>query len=349
MTVKVGIAGATGYGGIELLRLLGQHPAVEVVFAGTESYAGEELASVFPHLAGRVSLVGQQATPERLAEACDLVFTALPHGVSMKLAPAVLAAGRRLIDLGADFRLRDLGTYEAWYKAQHEAPELMEEAVYGLPELFRERIRGARLVGNPGCYPTSCALAAAPLLKEGLVELKGIIFDSKSGVSGAGRKVSLGVHYSEVNENLKAYNVAGAHRHTPEIEQTLSEVAGEPVTVTFTPHLVPMTRGILTTGYFQLKEELSTEQAVELFRSFYEGETFVRVRPAGDLPATKQVWGSNYCDIGVQVDRRTGRVLVVAVIDNLVKGAAGQAVQNMNLMLGLPEATGLLGVGPVYP
>ncbi|MFZ5814705.1 MAG: N-acetyl-gamma-glutamyl-phosphate reductase [Bacillota bacterium] len=349
MTIKVGIAGATGYGGIELLRLLGLHPEAEVVLAGTESYAGQEIAAVYPHLAGRVKLLGQEATPERLAAECDLVFTALPHGVPMKLAPAVLAAGKKLIDLGADFRLREVTAFQSWYKHQHETPELLAEAVYGLPELYREQIRGARLVGNPGCYPTSCALAAAPLLKAGVVESRGIIFDSKSGVSGAGRGVSLGVHFSEVNENFKAYNIAGAHRHTPEIEQTLSELAGAPVVVSFTPHLVPMTRGILTTGYFSLKQELTTEQVLELFREFYAGEPFVRVRPAGDLPMTKQVWGSNYCDIGLQVDRRTGRVLVVAVIDNLVKGAAGQAVQNMNLLFGLPETTGLEHAAPVYP
>lgn len=349
MSLKVGIAGATGYGGIELLRLLGNHPEAEVVLAGTESYAGQELSAVYPHLAGRVTLVGQEATPEALAEACDVVFTALPHGVPMKLAPAVLAAGKKLIDLGADFRLRDIAAFETWYKHKHEASDLMAEAVYGLPELYREQIRGARLVGNPGCYPTSCALAAAPLLKAGAVETKGIVFDSKSGVSGAGRGVSLGVHYSEVNENFKAYNIAGGHRHTPEIEQTLSDLAGESVVVSFSPHLVPMTRGILSTAYFQLRQELTTTEALELFREFYAGEPFVRVRPAGDLPATKQVSGSNYCDIGVQVDRRTGRVLVVAVIDNLVKGAAGQAIQNMNLLCGLPETMGLLNAAPVYP
>jgi len=350
MTLKIGIAGATGYGGIELLRLLGNHPEATVVLAGTESYVGQELAAVYPHLAGRVTLAGREATAEALAAECDVVFTALPHGVPMKLAPAVLAAGGKFIDLGADFRLRDTSAFESWYKHKHEAPALMAEAVYGLPELYREQIQGARLVGNPGCYPTSCALAAAPLLTAGLVETRGIVFDSKSGVSGAGRGVNLGVHYSEVNENFKAYNIAGGHRHTPEIEQTLTDLnGGTAVVVTFTPHLVPMTRGILTTAYFQLKQDHQTSELLELFRSFYAGKPFVRVRPAGDLPQTKQVWGSNYCDIGLQVDRRTGRVLVVAVIDNLVKGAAGQAIQNMNLMCGLPETTGLLAAAPVYP
>ncbi|HEY3367508.1 MAG TPA: N-acetyl-gamma-glutamyl-phosphate reductase [Symbiobacteriaceae bacterium] len=348
MAITVGIAGATGYGGIELVRLLGNHPEASLVLAGTESYVGQELTTVYPHLAGRVKLVGAEATTEALS-ACDVVFTALPHGVPMTLAPAVLAAGKKLIDLGADFRLRDTAAFESWYKHKHEAPELQAEAVYGLPELYREQIRKARLVGNPGCYPTSCALAAAPLLRAGSVETRGIIFDSKSGVSGAGRGASLGVHYSEVNENFKAYNIAGGHRHTPEIEQTISDLAGEKVVVTFTPHLVPMTRGILTTAYFQLKQDLTTDQVLTLFRDFYATEPFVRVRPFGNLPTTKEVWGANYCDIGLQVDKRTGRVLVVAVIDNLVKGAAGQAIQNMNLLFGLPETTGLLASAPVYP
>ncbi|OTA41712.1 MAG: N-acetyl-gamma-glutamyl-phosphate reductase [Symbiobacterium thermophilum] len=348
MTIRVGIAGATGYTGVELVRLLAQHPEAEVVVAGTESYQGQHLAAVYPHLRERVDLVGREASPEALA-GCDVVFTSLPHGLTMALAPAVLAAGGRLIDLGADFRLRDVTAYEQWYRKAHTTPDLMEEAVYGLPELYRERIRGARLVGNPGCYPTACALAAAPLLQAGVVETEGIIFDAKSGVSGAGRGVNLGVHFSEVNENFKAYNIAGTHRHTPEIEQTLSDLAGRPVVVSFTPHLVPMTRGILATGYFTLKAERTTDQLVDLFREFYAGEPFVRVRPAGELPTTKQVWGSNYCDIGLQVDPRTRRVLVISVIDNLVKGAAGQAIQNMNLLFGLPETTGLLNAGPVYP
>ena len=346
--LRAGVAGATGYAGVELIRLLGLHPEVQLVLAGTESYQGQEVAAVYPHLRGRVDLVGQEAAAEALSQ-CDVVFTSLPHGVTMALAPDVLGAGGRLIDLGADFRLRDVATYEAWYKKEHTAPELVAEAVYGLPELYREQVRDARLVANPGCYPTACALAAAPLLKAGVVSPQGIIFDAKSGVSGAGRGVNLGVHFSEVNENLKAYNIAGDHRHTPEIEQTLSDLAGEPVVVSFTPHLVPMTRGILATGYFTLTKACTTEQLVDLFREFYAREPFVRVRPAGDLPTTKQVWGSNYCDIGLKVDPRTGRVLVVSVIDNLVKGAAGQAIQNMNLLFGLPETTGLLEAAPVYP
>lgn len=348
--IKVGIAGATGYTGVELLRILRNHPEVEVVFAGTESYVDQELSQVYPHLDKVVALKGARQDAAVMAEACDVVLTALPHGIPMQMAPAILGAGKKLVDLGADFRLQDTAAYEAWYQHQPAPADLLTQAVYGLPEAgYREAIRSATLVGNPGCYPTSCALAALPALKAGLVEAKGIIFDAKSGVSGAGRGVNLGVHYSEVNENFKAYNIAGAHRHTPEIEQTLSAVLGEQVYVQFTPHLVPMVRGILTTAYFNLKEDLTVEQVHQVYADAYKDEPFVRVRRPGDLPQTKQVTGSNFCDIGVQVDRRTGRLIVVAVIDNLVKGAAGQAVQNMNLMFDLPETMGLSNLLPVYP
>jgi N-acetyl-gamma-glutamyl-phosphate reductase len=348
--VRVGIAGATGYTGVELLRILRGHPEAVVVYAGTESYVDQELSQVFPHLQGVVALQGARHDAAAMAEACDLVFLAVPHGVAMEMAPPLLAAGKQVIDLGADFRLKDGATFEKWYK-HHPAPgPLLEQAVYGLPEAgYRPLVREASLVANPGCYPTSCALAAMPALREGLVETKGIIFDSKSGVSGAGRKPSLAHHFTEVAENFSAYGVAGAHRHTPEIEQTLSTLAGEPITVQFTPHLLPIARGILTTAYFQLRQNVSTEAVWELYTKAYEGEPFVRVRPLGDLPQTKQVFGSNFCDISVQVDRRTGRLIVISVIDNLVKGASGQAVQNMNLMCGLPETTGLAGLLPVYP
>ncbi len=345
--IRAGIAGATGYTGIELVRLLLQHPGVEIAAITTEQYVGQELARVYPHLQGRIDLAGEPLDAEKLA-ACDVVFTALPHGHAMAMARAIKAAGHKLIDIGSDFRLRDAAEYTRWYKVEHTATDLLGEAVYGLPELFREQIQGKWLVGNPGCYPTTCALAAAPLLKAGAVERRGIIFDSKSGVSGAGRGLSLGIHFSEVSESFKAYNIAGTHRHTPEIEQTLGDVAGEPIVINFTPHLLPMVRGILTTAYFNLQSRFSTEQVLGIFREFYAGEPFVRVRPAGDLPATKQVFGSNYVDIGVQVDSRTGRVLVICVEDNLVKGAAGQAIQNMNLLFGLPETTGLLQL-PIYP
>lgn len=348
--IKVGIAGATGYTGVELLRILRNHPEVTVVFAGTESYVDQELGQVYPHLQNVVSLKGAKQDATVMAENCDVVFMALPHGVPMEMAPTLLAAGKKVIDLGADFRLKDGAIFEKWYK-HHPAPaHLLEQAVYGLPEAgYRPQIKEAALLANPGCYPTTCALAALPALKAGLVETKGIIFDSKSGVSGAGRGVNLGVHFSEVTENFKAYNIAGAHRHTPEIEQTLSEALGAPIRVQFTPHLVPMVRGILTTAYFMLKDSVKTADVLDVYRKAYEGEPFVRIRPLGDLPQTKQVTGSNFCDIGLQVDERTGRLIVVAVEDNLVKGAAGQAVQNMNLMFGIPETTGLSNLLPVYP
>jgi N-acetyl-gamma-glutamyl-phosphate reductase len=348
--LRVGVAGASGYSGVELVKILLRHPRVKLTVATSEQSSGQPLAAIFPHLRGLVEIVTASADPETLARECDVVFTALPHGVPMKIAPAVLAAGKKLIDLGADFRLRDASVYESWYKVAHTAADLLPGAVYGLPELNRSRITaGVNLVANPGCYPTSCALAAAPLLRAGVVDPRSIIFDSKSGVSGAGRGAKVANLYGEVAENFSAYGIAGTHRHTPEIEQTLSDLTGQPVLVSFTPHLVPMTRGILTTAYFQLTQDLSTEQVLDLFRAAYEGEPFVRVRPAGELPQTKHVAGSNFCDIGAQVDRRTGRVLVIAVIDNLVKGAAGQAVQNMNLLAGFPETLGLETLLPVYP
>lgn len=359
--INVGIAGATGYVGLELLRVLGGHPAARVTAVTADSNEGKPLNQVYPHLGGGTgeegrggptregggALVAGPTDARWLADRCDLVFMALPHGAAMRLAPPLLAAGKKVIDLGADYRLRSAETYRKWYGIEHTAPDSLARAVYGLPELWPERLAGASLVANPGCYPTSCALAAAPLLRSGLVEHDGIIFDSKSGVSGAGRGLSLGTHFGEVNENLRAYSIAGEHRHTPEIEQSCSDLAGEEVVVNFTPHLVPMTRGILTTAYFSLTRPADTAAVLDLFAEAYRGRPFVRLRTAG-LPQTKEVLGSNYCDLGVRVDDRTGRVVVISVIDNLVKGAAGQAVQNMNLMLGLNETTGL-NLAPVYP
>lgn len=345
--IKVGIAGVTGYTGVELVRLLSGHPRVQIAVGSTEQYQGQAPAQVYPHLQGQADfpLVALDAAA---FAGCDVVFLALPHAVAIDFAPKLLAQGSKVIDLGADFRLKTPKDYKAWYKHDPAPQDLLDSAAYGLPELFRPQIAGKSLVANPGCYPTSCALAAAPLLRHDLVERKGIIFNSASGVSGAGRGVSLGVHFSEVNENFKAYNIAGAHRHTPEIEQSCSWVAGEDVRVTFSPHLLPITRGILTTAYFGVKRHLPTPDLLDLYREFYQDEPFVRIRPAGDLPQTKQVYGSNFCDIGLQVDGRTRTVVVCAAIDNLVKGAAGQAVQNFNIVCGLDETTGLLGL-PLYP
>lgn len=346
--VKAGIIGATGYAGEELYRILCRHPGVEITAVTSETYQNRVLGEVYPHLGSHAPLTCGELNAEELAGNADVVFAALPHGLALGIAPAVLAQGKKFIDFGADFRLREPGVYELWYKHTHSAPELLAEAVYGLPEVYREQIREARLIANPGCYPTASILGALPLLADGLVDPESIIIDAKSGVSGAGRGVSLGVHFSEVNENLKAYSIGGAHRHTPEIEQELSAAAGEPVRVSFTPHLVPMTRGILSTVYGELNVRASAEEIVALYRDYYRDEPFVRICPLGTLPETKQVWGSNYCRIGLSVDPRVNRVLVVSAIDNLGKGAAGQAVHNFNLMCGFPE-TAALDFPAVYP
>lgn len=345
--IKVGIVGASGYTGVELVRILLRHPEAELTILTSRSYAGKEIAGVFPHLAGLTDRVLEEFDPEKMATECDVVFTALPHGHAVPVAKSVLARGKKLIDLGADFRFRDATVYEAWYKVKHEAPELARRAVYGLPELYREQIREASLVGNPGCYPTATLLATVPLLEAGLIDPATIIIDAKSGISGAGRRLDLRTHYAEVNENIEAYNVA-VHRHTPEIEQELTRAAGKEVRVSFTPHLVPQTRGILVTVYARLTQELQTGALLDVYREFYRNEPFIRVLPEGVLPRTKNVTGSNLVHLGVVADSRTGRAVLLAALDNLVKGAAGQAVQNMNLLFGLPETTGL-EVIPLYP
>lgn len=344
--VKIAVVGASGYTGVELLRLLLNHPDVEVSCVTANQNAGEEVATLFPSLAGRISMVCKALDVAEIAANADLVFTALPHQAAMAVIPGLLEAGCRVIDLSADYRLRDPLVYAEWY-AEHSSPELLAEAVYGLPELYRQAIPQARLVANPGCYPTSVALALAPLLLAGMIDPSTVIIDSKSGTSGAGRAAKVGSLYCEVNEGFKAYGV-GNHRHTPEIEQTLSELARQEVTVSFTPHLLPVNRGILSTCYATLRQEMTTTALQAHFQDFYRGETFVRVCAKGDLPNIAYVRGANYCDIGVVSDPRTNRVIVVSAIDNLVKGAAGQAVQNMNILLGLPENRGL-EVVPLFP
>jgi N-acetyl-gamma-glutamyl-phosphate reductase len=347
MKIKVGIIGATGYAGAELVRILSAHPQVELVALVTQSYGGKAFCEVYPHLYKYVMLECRELDLPALADKADVVFAALPHGHAVPVAGEVLERGKKFIDLGADFRFGRRDVYEQWYKVEHSGEELLEQAVYGLPEIHRDKIRSASLVGNPGCYPTSVILGLAPLLRNGLIDPGSIIIDSKSGVSGAGRGLSLGTHFSEVNENFRAYNV-GVHRHTPEIEQELSKLAGEDVVVSFTPHLTPMNRGILSTMYAGLKQEMTLEQVRSVYEEFYRSEFFVRLLPPGILPQTKAVTGSNHCDIVPVVDPRTGRVVVISAIDNLIKGAAGQAVQNMNLMFGLPETTGLDRPG-LYP
>ena len=341
--IKVAIVGASGYTGLELIRILHCHPGVTVTCLTSEQSAGKSIADVFPTLRGRCEIILEPLDPRTVAEKADIIFTALPHKAAMAVVPTFLALGKKVIDLSADYRLTDPATYGEWYEPHQDTGNL-KRAIYGLPELRRERVKGADLIANPGCYPTSIILALAPLLKERLLDVTTIIADSASGVTGAGRAAKVDSLYCEVNEGYKAYGVGGVHRHTPEIEQELSLLAGEQVTITFTPHLVPMDRGILSTVYASPVTPLTTEQLLTLYRNYYDGEPFVRVLGAGNLPSTAFVRGSNFCDIAPLIDQRTGRVIVVSAIDNLVKGASGQAVQNLNLLCGFPETTGLDGL-----
>lgn len=345
--LRAAIVGSTGYGGVELIRLLQNHPEVEITSVISSSSAGVPIEEGFPHLTGIVERKLDGVNAEEIAERADIVFTATPSGVSAKLVPQLLEVGLKVIDLSGDFRLRDGAEYEHWYK--HTAPEevYLQQAVYGLCEVFGERVAGVDFISNPGCYPTATLLGLIPAIEAGWIKHDSIIIDAKSGVSGAGRGTSLMVHYAEINENFKAYKI-NKHQHIPEIEQTLTDIAGEKVTITFTTHLVPMTRGIMTTMYAGMNGDYSEQDFVELYRKYYTGRPYVRVRNAGITPATKEVSGSNYCDIGFATDARTGRVTIVSVIDNVVKGAAGQAIQNLNLMMGWEETLGL-GYTPVYP
>ncbi len=345
--ISVAIVGASGYTGLELIRLLDRHPEVMITSVTSEQSAGKKISDLFPTLRGRCDLLLEPLEPAAIAAKAELIFTALPHQAAMAVVPAFLAAGSKVIDLSADYRLRDQAVYGAWYEP-HKNPELLPEAVYGLPELRRDEIRKARLVANPGCYPTSIILGLKPLLTAGLIDPATLIADSGSGVSGAGRSAKVDSLYCEVNEGFKAYGVGGAHRHTPEIEQELSGLAGCPITITFTPHLVPMDRGILSTIYATPTGSVTTEALVDRYAATYRDEPFVRPLAQGQFPSTAFVRGSNFCDIGVTVDSRTNRVIVVSAIDNLVKGASGQAIQNMNLLCGFPETEGLTGL-PLYP
>ncbi len=344
--MRVAIVGGSGYTGIELLRILAGHPGAQVVAVTSRQFEGRPVSTVFPSLRGYDGLAFSSLAPDAVAQEAEVVFAAVPHQAAMAIVPEYLDRGLRVIDLSADFRLRDKAVYEAWYQP-HSASQLLAEAVYGLPELYSSRIASARLVANPGCYPTSAVLPLVPLLRAGLIDPGDIVIDSKSGASGAGRSPSIATLFCEVNEGFKAYKV-GNHRHTPEIEQELGVAAGIPVAVSFTPHLVPMTRGILTTIYGRLTRKVSTRDVLGCLGEAYAGCTFVRIHSEGDFPNTSHVKGSNYCDIGAYADGRTGRVVLVSAIDNLVKGASGQAVQNLNIMFGLDEKAGL-GIQPLYP
>jgi N-acetyl-gamma-glutamyl-phosphate reductase len=348
--IRVAVAGASGYMGAELLRILLRHPKVEVTAVSSERLAGEPLARVYPHLRGLTDLVFSDFDPERTPAAADAVFLALPHMESQKAVPVLRRHGVRVVDLSADYRLRNPEDYTVWYKTRHIDPEGLAEAVYGLPELYRKVIAGSGLVAAPGCYPTGAVLAIAPLLKSALARTDGIVIDGKSGVTGAGaqgRKVDPMYLYTEANENVQAYGIA-SHRHTPEIEQELSALAGRTVRVSFTPHLLPLNRGLFTTASVPLAVDASTSDLLAAYRDFYAGEPFVRVCGEGERPATRAVVGSNYCDLTVVADRRTGRAVCVSAIDNLGKGGSANGVQNLNVMFGWNERTGL-EAPPVYP
>jgi len=339
--IRVAVVGATGYTGCELLHILLGHPRVQVTSLTAKLDAAVPIHAEFPRFMGRIDMACTPLDPAEVCAKADLVFLSLPHGVSMKYAALFIREGKKVIDLSADFRFRDPSVYEKWYGIRHEARELLPRAVYGLPELHAEEIERAQLIANPGCYPTGSILSLAPLVREKAVAFDDIVIDAKSGVTGAGRKASLALSFGECNESFRAYKV-GAHQHTPEIEAELGLLAGVPLVMLFTPHLVPMNRGILTTAYLTPLKPLSIERILALYAEFYARAPFVRVMEKGTLADTKNVLGLNYCDISVVVDDRTGRIVVISAIDNLVKGAAGQAVQNMNLACGFPETTGLV-------
>jgi len=342
--LKIAIVGSSGYTGGELYRILQYHPSAEVTVVTSEKSAGKPITDIFPHLLGLSDLICEPLDPASIAKKADLAFLALPHVTAQEAAFQLRKLGVKVVDLSADYRLADPALYETWYEHCHQYPDLLKSAVYGLPELHRERIRKASLIANPGCYPTSAILGLAPVVAKKMIDVGTIVVDSKSGVSGAGRSPALAYHYPEANEGFMAYKV-GTHRHTPEIEQELSLLAGASVVLSFTPHLVPMTRGILSTIYAKLAGPADTGTLHAVFQEFYRNEPFVRLLPLGQFPNVRNVRGSNFCDIGVHSDVRTGRAVIVTAIDNLVKGASGQAVQNMNLMMGFEESAGLKFAG----
>lgn len=337
--IRAGVVGATGYAGEQLVWILHHHKGVKVEFYSSHNYTDIGFNEVYRNFSGLIEdkCISMEQALSRL-DSIDVLFVALPHGKTFEFAEKALSMGVKLIDLGADFRLNSKEVYEQWYGLEHQVPSLLESAVYGLPELNRDKIKSCSLLANPGCYPTATILGLAPLLKNGIIDAKSVIVDAKSGVSGAGRSANIATLFTECNESIKAYGAPG-HRHTPEIEQELGKLAGEDIFISFTPHLVPMNRGILSTCYGSLKVDITTEELMALYKDFYKNEYFVKVLET--LPETRWVRGSNICHIGMRVDKRTNRVLVMSAIDNLIKGAAGQAVQNMNIMFGLTENEGL--------
>ena len=345
--IKAGIIGSTGYAGGELVRILTGHKEVEIKWYGSRSYIDQNYADVYRNLFQIVDAKCMDDNMDALADQVDVIFTATPQGLCASLINEEILSKTKVIDLSADFRIKDVSVYEEWYKIEHKSPQFIEEAVYGLCEINREKIKNARLVANPGCYTTCSILTAYPLAKEGLIDMNTLIIDAKSGTSGAGRGAKVANLYCEVNENIKAYAV-GSHRHTPEIEEQLGYAANETVKLSFTPHLVPMNRGILVTEYASLKKEVTKAEVREIYETYYGKEPFIRILDDGVCPETKWVEGSNYVDIGFQIDPRTNRMILMGAIDNLVKGAAGQAVQNMNLLFGYKEQEGLELI-PMFP
>ena len=345
--IKAGIIGATGYAGNEIVRLLLGHKNVEIKWLGSRSYIDQRYSSVYQNMFRLVDAACMDDNMEALADEVDVIFTATPQGLCASLVNEGILSKAKVIDLSADFRIKDVKVYEEWYGIEHKAPQFIEEAVYGLCEINREAIKKARLIANPGCYPTCSTLSIYPAVKEGLIDPDTIIIDAKSGTSGAGRGAKVANLYCEVNENIKAYGVA-SHRHTPEIEEQLGYAAGKEIRLNFTPHLVPMNRGILVTAYASLAKDVTYEEVKAVYDKYYENEQFVRVLDAGVCPETKWVEGSNYVDVNFKIDPRTHRLIMMGAMDNLVKGAAGQAVQNMNLMFGFEEAEGLR-MAPVFP
>ena len=345
--IKVGIIGSTGYAGGELARLLLQRDDVKIMWYGSRSYIDKEYSDIYANLFRFVDARCMDDNMAELAEMVDVIFTATPQGLCASLVDESILSKVKIIDLSADFRIKDVSVYEQWYKITHASPQFIEEAVYGLPEVNRDKIKNARLIANPGCFPTCSFLSTYPLVKEGLIDPNTLIIDAKSGTSGAGRGAKVDSLYCEVNENIKAYGV-GSHRHTPEIEEQLSYAAGKPVTISFTPHLVPMNRGILVTAYASLTKDITQEEAHAIYEKYYKEEYFVRVLKDGTVPQTRWVEGSNFADVNVKIDPRTHRAVMMGAIDNMVKGAAGQAIQNMNLLFGLAENTGLKQI-PMFP
>ena len=345
--IKVGIIGSTGYAGAELVRILTGHKEAEIVWYGSRSYVDKQYADVYRNMFQIVDAACMDDNMDELARQVDVIFTATPQGLCASLVNEDILSQTKIIDMSADFRIKDVSVYEKWYGIEHKSPEFIEEAVYGLCEINRDKVKGARLVANPGCYTTCSILTAYPLAKEGIIDMSTLIVDAKSGTSGAGRGAKLPNLFCEVNENMKPYGVA-THRHTPEIEEQLGYASGEKVVINFTPHLVPMNRGILATEYASLKKEVTYEDVKAIYDKYYADEKFVRVLKENELPETKWVEGSNYVDINFKIDPRTNRIIMMGAIDNLVKGAAGQAVQNMNLMFGLDEAEGL-NLVPMFP